>query len=265
MGAEHAKSSFPTLAAALRDGTERTAVARALMQLPRDSWRKEDAAPIVESIIAWAGTIPDNRRSAQDYIETVQVAQEMAGLLPAGQASAIHKQLRKLSVAVFVVKTVHEQMRYDTPRLVVEAGKPFEVIFENTDAMPHNIVFVAPGQRQKIAEQVQTQAPTSLDKEGRAYVPRNGQGFFAASKTIEPGQKETLKITAPAKEGDYEYVCTFPGHWMIMWGRLVVTKDVDAYLEKNPQAAPTTATGAAVDHAHHHKKLQASVPDAAAM
>ena len=71
-----------------------------------------------------------------------------------------------------------------------------------------------------------------------------------ASKLIEPGQKETLKLKAPAKEGEYEYVCTFPGHWPIMWGKLIVTKDVDAYLQANP--APTQAApAAAIDHSTH--------------
>jgi azurin len=42
-------------------------------------------------------------------------------------------------------------------------------------------------------------------------------------------------MTAPAEPGDYEYVCTFPGHYVIMWGKLVVTKDVDAYLQANPK------------------------------
>ena len=44
-------------------------------------------------------------------------------------------------------------------------------------------------------------------------------------------------MTAPAEPGDYEYVCTFPGHWTIMNGLLVVTKDIEAYLKANPTAA----------------------------
>jgi hypothetical protein len=43
-----------------------------------------------------------------------------------------------------IVHTVHEQMRYDQTRLVVEAGKPFEIILENSDTMPHNLVLVKP-------------------------------------------------------------------------------------------------------------------------
>jgi azurin len=252
MGADHARANYPVLATALRDGTERTVAARAIMQLPRDSWDKESAGPVCESVLAWARTVPDSKRSDQDYIETVQVAQELAGYLPGDQAASVRKELRKLSVAVFVVKTVHEQMRYDTARLVVEAGKPFEVIFENGDAMPHNFVVVKPGMRQKVAEEVQGMAPTSLDRDGRAYIPKNTKDIIAASKTLEPGQKEKLQITAPGKEGEYEYVCTFPGHWPLMWGRLIITKDVDAYLQAHPQAAPTgPAPAAAMEHMHH--------------
>jgi glucose/arabinose dehydrogenase/lysophospholipase L1-like esterase/azurin len=253
MGPENAASNFPVLATALRTGTERTTAARAIMQLPRDSWKKDEAAPIAESILAWAKTVPGSKWSDQDYVETIQVAQEMAGLLPPEQGTALRKELRRLSVAVFVVKTVHEQMRYDTPRLVVEAGKPFEVIFENADVMPHNLVFVQPGTRKAVAEAAQSMAPTSLDKEGRAYLPKAElKSILGASKLIEPGQRERLKLTAPGKEGDCEYVCTFPGHWMIMWGQLVVTKDVDAYLQAHPQAAPVQPS-AAIDHrAHQH-------------
>ena len=60
-----------------------------------------------------------------------------------------------------------------------------------------------------------------------------------ATKMVEPGQKETLKMTAPGKEGEYEYVCTMPGHWLIMWGKLIVTKNIDAYLQAHPIAEPT--------------------------
>ena len=45
---------------------------------------------------------------------------------------------------------------------------------------------------------------------------------------------------------------TFPGHWLIMYGQLVVTKDVDAYLKQNPIAAkPAAASNAAPAHTQH--------------
>jgi azurin len=173
---------------------------------------------------------------------------ELASLLPPADAARIRKELRSLGVSVFVVKTVREQMRYDTPRIVVEAGKPFEVIFENVDMMPHNFVLVQPGTRQAVAEAVQTMKPDHLDKDGRAYIPWDGKKLdkrvLDATRLIEPGQKQTLKLTAPKNEGEYEYVCTFPGHWMIMSGKLIVTKDVDTYLQKNPEAPAPNLPGA---------------------
>ena len=64
---------------------------------------------------------------------------------------------------------------------------------------------------------------------------------------LQPGGSDTIYFNAPTQPGVYEYVCTFPGHWQVMWGQLVVTKDVDAYLAKHPQA-PTLASD---PHAHH--------------
>ena len=72
-------------------------------------------------------------------------AGDLAGLLPPEDAAAARRDLRDLRVSVFVIHTVREQMRYDTPRLVVEAGKPFEIVIENDDFMPHNLVVVKPG------------------------------------------------------------------------------------------------------------------------
>ena len=144
-------------------------------------------------------------------------------------------------------EAVHEQMRFYTTRLVVEAGKPFEIIVENPDAMPHNLVIVKPGTREKVGMAAMTMPPTKVDSQGRAYVPATPD-ILGATRLLEPGQKETLKMKAPTAEGEYEYVCTFPGHWMIMWGKLVVTKDVDAYLTAHPETAP--AATAAAKHAH---------------
>ena len=235
-GPEFAKASFALLTKEIKEGRNRSIAARALTQLPKDAWNREEAAPVVESIISWGKSVPEKSRTGQDYVETLQVGQELAALLPPGSANGLRRQLRALGVPVFVIKTVHEQMRYDTPRIVVEPGKPLEVIFENLDAMPHNIVFVTPGARESVATAAQTMSPTTLDKKGRAYVPAS-EKILEASQIIEPGQKQTLKFNAPENPGEYEYVCTFPGHWMIMWGKMVVTPDVDKYLNEETTTA----------------------------
>ena len=139
-----------------------------------------------------------------------------------------------------------EQMRYDTPRLVVEAGKPFEIIVQNDDFMPHNLVVVKPGAREAVGNAAATMQPDKLDSARRAFVPKSPD-ILAATRLIESGQRESLKMTAPTTTGDYEYVCTFPGHWTVMWGQFVVTSDVDAYLAAHPEAIQAAAPA---EHKH---------------
>ena len=46
-----------------------------------------------------------------------------------------------------------------------------------------------------------------------------------ASPMIGPTRKSlvhVLRFRAPAEPGIYPYVCTFPGHWMVMNGEMVV-------------------------------------------
>src|SRR5690606_2476100 len=99
------------------------------------------------ALIAWARKVPNEGRQGQDYLQTIQVADELAGTLPAEQAVRLRRDLKDLRVAVYLVQTVREQMRFDTTRLVVEAGKPLQIIVQNTDFMPHNFVVVRPGSR----------------------------------------------------------------------------------------------------------------------
>ena len=235
MGPQNAKTNFPLLAKCLIDGRERNTAASAIMALPRESWDKSRAADVAERILAYAKTLNENQRRKQDFIELHQLGMEMAS---AAGDTALRQELRGLGFAVFVVKTVQEQMRYDTPRIVVEVGQPFEIILENTDVMPHNLVVVDGGKHMDVATAAMTMTLTDVDKRDkrkRQYLPAS-QKILDATRLLEPGQKESLKLDAQKTEGDFEYVCTFPGHGILMWGKLIVAKDVDAYLAAHPDA-----------------------------
>ena len=229
---------FRMLTAFIERGDQVPSAARALRALPPVTRPADVAGQAALALTRWAQGIPASDRTSQDFIETLQTAKDLAGYLPAAQAAAVRKSLKDLGVEVFVIRTVREQMRYDLPRLVLEPGKPFEVILENDDFMPHNIVFVQPGTRETVANAASTMKPEQLDGQGRAYLP-SGKDVIAGSRLLEAGQRQTLKLTAPTAPGAYEYVCTFPGHWTLMWGTLVVTPDVEGYLAKNPVVKPT--------------------------
>ena len=226
---------FAELADLIRKNDQVPMAAWAITKLPADSWEKSQCAIAAKGIVDWARTVPADNRTSKEYTDTILVANKLIAVLPPEQAAAATRALGDLNVKVFTIKTVREQLRYDIARLVVEAGKPFQVIFENPDAMPHNLVFVMPGTMQEVAVAVQTQAPDKLDSKGRAYVIEGDPRIIDATKLVEAGKSETLHLTAPSAEGIYQYVCTFPGHWSIMKGELIVTKDVKAYLAAHPE------------------------------
>ncbi len=247
---------FASLTTLVERGEEVPTAAQGMRIIPRPKWPREQAAAAAKGLVAWAKSVPTTGRTTQDYGQIVQLAGDLAGLLPAEQAADVRKDLKALHVSLFVIRTVREQMRYDTPRLVVEAGKPFEIIFENADFMSHNLLIVKPNTREKIGLAAAAMKPEEVDSEGRVYVPASSD-VLAATKMLQTGERESLHLTAPATEGDCEYVCTFPGHYQVMRGLLVVTKDVEGYLRANPEPVLPTASVSSEDgtpaaHAHAH-------------
>ncbi|NRB73994.1 MAG: hypothetical protein HRU46_06520, partial [Verrucomicrobiales bacterium] len=53
------------------------------------------------------------------------------------------------------------------------------------------------------------------------FVPKSDK-ILHHSKLLEPNTSETMRFHAPKTPGVYPYVCTFPGHWIIMKGEMVV-------------------------------------------
>jgi azurin len=41
---------------------------------------------------------------------------------------------------------------------------------------------------------------------------------------VDPGSESAIYFAAPSQPGKYPYLCTFPGHWMVMNGVLEVTE-----------------------------------------
>jgi putative heme-binding domain-containing protein len=133
-----------------------------------------------------------------------------------------------LGVRVLRVGTVLEQMRYDADRLAVRAGKPVEIVFENHDLMPHNLVIAQPGALEELGKLAEATATDPKAAE-RQYVPESPK-VLHASKLLQPREVQKLTLTAPAQPGVYPVVCTYPGHWSRMYAALYVVEDLDEYL-----------------------------------
>ena len=55
----------------------------------------------------------------------------------------------------------------------------------------------------------------------KQFIP-DSKDILAYTDMIDGGVEVELEFTAPEKPGDYEYVCTFPGHAFVMRGVLTV-------------------------------------------
>jgi azurin len=65
------------------------------------------------------------------------------------------------------------------------------------------------------------QMATKPDALAKHYLP-DSKKILHATPLVNPNGRAELDFTAPAEPGRYHYLCTFPGHWRIMRGVLVV-------------------------------------------
>ncbi len=109
-------------------------------------------------------------------------------------------------------------LQYDVDLINVQAGSTIALTFENDDDMAHNVVIALPETADPVGEAAMR---LGLDADALEYVPRMDEVLYHTSM-LQPGQSETIYFRAPEETGDYDYVCTFPGHHISMRGILRV-------------------------------------------
>lgn len=117
------------------------------------------------------------------------------------------------------IKTMTAQMKYDETTFTVRPGEPVEIIFQNGDDLPHNLVLCNPGTNVVEMSMKQMEKPELALK--RNWLPEDSR-IWLHSRMLNPKEREVLRFTAPEKPGSYPYVCTFPGHAMTMKGEMKV-------------------------------------------
>jgi putative heme-binding domain-containing protein len=222
------ETTFKALAKFLKDDTDRHAAVEAILRIPTKFWPKEQAGTALDAILGYVRKVPAAERTTPAVLDAMQLADSLASLLPLTEAKAIRKELGELGVRVIRLSTLTDQMLYDKDRIVVKAGKPVEVFFENTDIMPHNFVVTRPGAMEAIGTLAEAQA-TQPGAAERQYVPVSDR-VLVQSRLLQPRESQKVAFTAPAKPGVYPYVCTYPGHWRRMYGAMYVVEDLDEYL-----------------------------------
>ena len=235
----HEAEKFVDLVTLVKSGRNRATAISVLQTIPSEYWNSKEIPGLVDNIIGHLTGIPATFRTAGPAMEAVGLAKSLSSKLPPDQAQAIASRLENLDVRVIAIGTVVERMIYDKEMIVVQAGKPVEFRFANTDNMPHNFAIVQPGSLEEIGMLAEATARDPDAKE-RHYVPKSKQ-VLVSSRLLEPGQSQAITFDVPVQPGVYPYVCTYPGHSALKCtGRYVVANldeylaQPDAYLAANP-------------------------------
>jgi putative heme-binding domain-containing protein len=221
-----------TLARMVRQSIDRPAAIRALQRVPASYWPADEIRPLLESILAYVSGLPAEARTTPLAIDAFQLAETLASRLPPEEARRARLTLGELGVRVIRIGTVPHRMAFDQERFAVRAGKPVELILENHDIMPHNLVIAQPGSLEEVGLLAESTAhqPDSVD---RHFVPPSGK-VLHATRLLQPRESQKLNFVAPSESGVYPYVCTYPGHWRRMYGAMYVVDNLDAFQADPP-------------------------------
>ncbi len=219
------------MAAFVTNDDFRTPAVRSLLKLPTESRDAATSRELVSVLVKHAEDTPAADRTSDQFVDAMQLADELLRKLPAEESRSFRERLRAVTVRVVRIHTVEEEMRYDRTFFAVEAGRPVQVILENEDLMPHNMVITKPEQLKAVAL-AGAELGTTPGLDGRLYVPDSPDVLFSTDM-VNAGNRFVLTFNAPTEPGEYPYVCTFPRHWMRMYGVMVVVPDLDAW-QRNP-------------------------------
>jgi plastocyanin len=131
------------------------------------------------------------------------------GLVACSDGDAAEETVVEQSIAVDM-HDIYYGMENDNvqnpPEWMVNSGAEVTVNMENMGALEHSWVILKQGQ----------EIPANYD------VATDVNKVLFSSGNVAAGADEAVRFTAPAP-GEYNVLCTVPGHGAIMQGRLVVT------------------------------------------
>ncbi|MCB1228641.1 MAG: hypothetical protein KDN19_00145 [Verrucomicrobiae bacterium] len=131
--------------------------------------------------------------------------------------------------ATFVIKTLPGMMRYDTTELFAAPGDRIKLSLENDDDLQHNLVVLKTDPNDKDGQKFAQAVFTSLGDKAIAmgWVPRDDPRIIVATQLLDPHASEAIYFEAPEEPGDYPFVCTVPGHSLLMRGTIRVQKAIE--------------------------------------
>lgn len=111
-------------------------------------------------------------------------------------------------------------LSFATKVIRAKPGEMLALTFDNPDVVPHNWALLKPGTLQRVGK-LANKLISDPEAAVKQYVPETSD-VLAFTDIVLPKQQFTIYFQVPKQPGRYPYLCTFPGHWLVMNGNLVV-------------------------------------------
>ncbi len=169
-------------------------------------------------IAAGCGKQPTATNTASSSTPSGAPAATSAAPAPASSAAT---PAAKSGAARTIEITANDQMKYSLTTMEAKAGEQITVKLTNQgtlpkEAMGHNWVLLKKG------TDVNAFATAAMTAKDTNYIPPSMKDSVIASiPVLGPKQSGDATFKAP-DAGEYTFICSFPGHYMLMKGTLTV-------------------------------------------
>jgi len=162
-------------------------------------------------------TSNENKNQQEGKDTTSQPASNLMQEGPVYDATKIDANAPVTEITLKATGNTMTEMKYDQTELHVKEGSTVKLKLINTGkdaAMQHNFVLIEKGSAGKVGPEGLKSGPDNN------YIPKMKE-VLVSSKLTGPGQTSEITFPAPSK-GEYDFICTYPGHYTIMKGKFFV-------------------------------------------
>lgn len=119
-----------------------------------------------------------------------------------------------------ITLTADDQMRFSKNEIRVKPGQTVRLTFKHVGQMQkkvmgHNFVLLKKG------TDINEFGQQAVSAANNDYIPQDSKKVIAHTKMLGGGETTTIEFEAP-EPGSYDFICSFPGHYAIMRGKLMV-------------------------------------------
>lgn len=108
--------------------------------------------------------------------------------------------------------TADDKMKFSIATIEVAPGQKISVTLKNTGTSPkasmgHDFLVLKKG-----VNMMSFLDAGAMDAAHEYVAPAMEKDVLARTKLLGPGESDTVTFTAPYVPGDYDFICSFPGH-----------------------------------------------------